>query len=55
MLNDVYSELETSKGEKKLYQINKAWRKIAEDFRHIKQIKDEKEKVVTDKSKIKEM
>ena len=52
-LNEIYEELETPEGEKKIYRIAKARNKATKDFTHIKQIKDENGVVLSNQDKIK--
>ena len=40
-MDEVYKELETPEGERKIYRIAKARDKSAKDFTQIRQIKDE--------------
>ena len=52
-MNEIYEELETPEGEKKIYRIAKARNKATKDFTHIKQIKDENGVVLSNQDKIK--
>lgn len=51
--DDVYSELVTPEGEKKLYKIAKSRNKVTKDLTQIKHINNKNREVLTDESKIK--
>lgn len=51
--DDLYGELESSEGQKKIYNIAKARDKATKDFTHFRQIKDEHGSVLTEDSKVK--
>ena len=51
-MDEVYKELETSEGERKIYSIAKARDKSANDFTQIRQIKDEQGVVLWEHDKI---
>ena len=51
--DDVYDELGTPEGQKKIFRIAKARNKATKDFTHIRQMKDEHGSVITDNDKIK--
>jgi exonuclease III len=50
--DDLYGELETSEGEKKLFKLGKKRNKASKDLTQIKQMKNEQGKVLTDKHEI---
>ncbi len=53
-MNEVYEELETPEGEKKIYRIAKARNKATKDLTHIKQVKDQHGRVLSEDGKIKD-
>uniref|UniRef100_A0A8D8SH78 Craniofacial development protein 2 n=2 Tax=Cacopsylla melanoneura TaxID=428564 RepID=A0A8D8SH78_9HEMI len=53
-MDEVYKELETREGEKKLHKIAKTRDRATKDFTHIKNIKDKEGRVLRDEEEIKE-
>ena len=46
-MNELYEELETPEGERKIFRIAKARDKASKDFSHMKQIKNEHGVILT--------
>ena len=53
-MDDLYDNLETTKGQKKIYRIAKARNRKAKDITHTSQMKDENREVPADEGKIRE-